>query len=153
MLIASCCKQVCYDGVAAGVPCSAGAVCSSSSQHPEPEHIRWGAFLIITWEMASASGMCTCHELAQPEHQPSAAGASSIAQHAALTALALGKGGGQPVQQMVAAFQVQQAAHDALFLTAGTSGSHPKRPKRAHMSWLIAAATQPSMGVHTLKTL
>ena len=32
------------------------------------------------------------------------AGASSIAQHAALAALALGPGGGEPVQRMVAAF-------------------------------------------------
>ena len=34
-----------------------------------------------------------------------AAGASSIAQHAALTALALGHGGGEPVAAMVAAFR------------------------------------------------
>lgn len=35
------------------------------------------------------------------------AGASSIAQHAALTALALGPGGGEPVRRMVAAFEVR----------------------------------------------
>jgi hypothetical protein len=45
-------------------------------------------------------------QCAESQSYPPAAGASSIAQHAALTALALGKGGGQPVQQMVAAFQV-----------------------------------------------
>ncbi len=36
---------------------------------------------------------------------PCDAGASSIAQHAALTALALGRGGGEPVAAMVAAFR------------------------------------------------
>ena len=51
------------------------------------------------------------------------------------------------MQQMVAAFQVQQAVRDALFLTEGISGLHPKRSKRAHTWWLIAAAMQPSMGV------
>jgi hypothetical protein len=118
MLIAPLCLQVCYDGVAAWVPRSAGAICSSSSQHPEPEHIRWDTSSAQCGRL-SANGVCTQHESAatdvsdqqctQPECMQCAAGASSIAQHAALTALALGTGGGQPVQQMVAAFQVQQA--------------------------------------------
>lgn len=45
------------------------------------------------------------------------AGASSIAQHAALTALALGPGGGEPVRCMVAAFEVRAARHT---VSAGT---------------------------------
>jgi aspartate/glutamate/aspartate-prephenate aminotransferase len=60
--------------------------------------------------------------LAAPKHFTSAAaiiqsqstsGASSIAQHAAITALELGPGGGEPVQKMVRAFQERRVSGDS----------------------------------------
>lgn len=58
--------------------------------------------------------------LAAPRHFAKAAaviqsqstsGASSIAQHAAVTALELGPGGGPLVQQMIAAFEQRRVSH------------------------------------------
>ncbi len=62
------------------------------------------------WRLGYLAGPRHYAKAAAVIQSQSTSGASSISQHAALAALALGRGGGHPVQDMVAAFRERRVS-------------------------------------------
>lgn len=98
------------------------------------------AYAMTGWRLGYLAAPRHFAKAAAVIQSQSTSGASSIAQHAAVTALELGPGGGPLVQQMIAAFEQRRVRRGGLWCVTGIAGLVHRLLAAWLLAWLLGCS-------------